>query len=172
MSTSPIVEHYAAERIPNPDPEGPHAWQVHYTVWNAIVRACLRHGRVGPFHERPITDSPDVLDIAGWPLGARTGDEAEYWVIDDWLSDERYVYLEVADPGAFTAEWLRDLMRALGDFPGWGAGVAAFADAYVLVFGDKLMVTGELFERCGDLDAVVQQARLELAKSRRPRDTP
>ena len=168
MQHDPVIEHYTAERVANPNPAGPHPWQVHYTVWNAVIGACRRHGTVGPFLERPITDNPDVNDIDDWPLGA--GPEgSDYWVIDDWWNTERYVYLELPNPAAFTAQWLRDVMNALRPFPGWGVGIMAFEKPYILAFADKLMVTGSIFEKCSDLECVVRQGQAALSKSRRTR---
>lgn len=171
MRASPTIEHYSAERVPDPDPAGPHTWQVHYTVWNAVVGVCRRHGKVGPFLERPITDNPDVNSFDDWPTGFGP-EESDYWVIDDWWDSDRYVYLELPNPRAFTAAWLHDLMDALRPYPGLGVGIGAFEKAYILAFADTLMVTGRIFEACRDVDCVLRKSQAALAEAGRRHRAP
>jgi hypothetical protein len=155
VEAGPTIEHYTAERVPNPYPAGDLPWQVYHTVRNAVLRCCRRHGRAGPMGECPITDGEDTPE--SWLLADR--DRLDFFVVDDQLNHERYVYVEIERPEAFTGEWLRDLVHTLADHDGWGVGIMAWPNAYMLVFADKLMVTGKRFERCRDFDCVVRQGR-------------
>ena len=163
--SDPVIEHYSGERVPNPYPPGQLTWQVYHAVRNAVLRCCRRFGPSGPMGECPITTANEP-SIADWPLGHP--DPVDYLVVDDQYNHERYVYVEVVRPGAFSSEWLRDLVRTLDDYPGWGVGIIAFDKAYILAFSNKLMVTGEIFAECGDLACVVHKGQSEIAKSPQP----
>lgn len=102
------------------------------------------------------------FSLDDWTSGDR--DPIDYFVIDDQYNDERYVYVEVVRPAAFTEAWLRDLMRTLARQPGWGAGLVSFRKGYVLVFADRIIVTGKPFAKCRDLTDVVRQGRAEMEK--------
>jgi hypothetical protein len=148
------IEHYAAERIP--DPEGNVSWADFLEVRNEIVRACRFHGPTGPMGIIDLDKADgtrDLLDI--W----ETGDpDAVYFVHDDQHNNERYQYVECSDPARFTQEWILDLMAALADLPGWGIGIGVHK-AYLLVFADKLMVTGRCFDDVNDLPTLVSSAQ-------------
>ena len=101
--------------------------------------------------ECPITaaDEPPTR----WPLG--DPEPISFFVVDDQYNHERYVYVEIVRPAAFTGEWLRKLVHTIGQFPGWGVGIMAFRQGYILAFGDRLMVNGEIFAGCSDFASVV-----------------
>lgn len=135
------VEHYQAERIPNPNPGGELSDEEFWRVRRAIVALCRRYGTVGP-------DDRD--------------EQPACWVVDDQPNDELYQYVEVYERRFFSADWLRDLMALLRDFPGWGIGVINIRFAYLLIFGHKLMVTGYPFANRNDLESVAEAASLNL----------
>ncbi|MBI3466578.1 MAG: hypothetical protein HY000_26490 [Planctomycetes bacterium] len=156
-----LIEHYTDDRIPNPYPDGSLPWQVYQAVRNAIVRTCRKHGPTGPMGECPL-DAPvrSPYGLRGaWPLG---DDPCVFFVVDDQYNDERYIYLEVCREEQFTEHWLYNLSDALRDFPGWGIGIKNLNLAYILVFEDRLMVTGPIFEECEDVPSVVRAARKVL----------
>lgn len=161
MEVQPSIEYYRTERIPNPYPAGDLPWTVYYTVRNAVVRCCREFGKVGPLGECPVTGDHEPR-IDEWLPG--DADPIDFFVIDDQYNHEQYVYVEIVEAPAFEGEWLRRLMQTLTEFPGWGAGILAFKSAYILVFADKIMVTGSIFENCRDFDGVVRQGQAELAK--------
>jgi hypothetical protein len=158
--SDPIIEHYTAERIPNPYPAGDLPWQVYHTVRNAVVRCCRRFGPTGPMGELPIADSDSPDSEKNWESG--DDDPVDYYIIDDQYNSERYLYMELLRPEALHADWLRDLMAALGSHPGWGVGITNFEEAYALVFSDKLMVTGSAFAACHDLAALLRAGQPAL----------
>ena len=152
----PVV-HYAVERIPNPRPGGL-TWQIYHSVRNAVVRACRAFGPTGPMGECPIVVGPDDPP-SGWPLGDRP---CVFYVIDDQYNEERYIYMEVEPTAAVSAEWLAGLVAVLRDHPGWGIGITNVREGYMLLFADRIMVTGPAFDGCRDAGAVLQSLRSRL----------
>ena len=151
MNMATIIEHFTAERIPNPNPAGEVSWQLYHTVRNAVFRCCKQFGTAGPMGERPIIPDEDE-SARNWHVADH---ESEYYIIDDQYNHECYVYLELLTSRTFSEEWVTAMMQTLGEFPGWGAGLNAFPQAYVLIFADKLLVKGKTFEDCSDLPSVV-----------------
>jgi hypothetical protein len=94
LSDQPKIEHYTAERIPNPYPEGELPWQMYHEVRNAVLRLCRQFGAAGPMGECPITDATEVPD-GEWPLG--DPDLLDFFVVDDQYNHERYIYVEVVN---------------------------------------------------------------------------
>lgn len=137
------IEHYTAERVPNPACASGDEW---FDVADELVGACLKNGPT-------------------WSgcIGPDPGDDvAVSFVFEDtqW-NDERYHYVWV-DPTAFTREWLSDIVGVLGRFPGWGLGVKNVEQGYMLIFADRVMVTGLPFADCDSIDEIVTQARNNL----------
>jgi hypothetical protein len=159
------VEHYTTGRVDNDDPAGEPPWQLHYRVWNAMLAACKRHGRVGPFRRAVIEERDDGPHR--WIRGSE--ESCDFYANPDRMNIERYVYVDVLTLAAITAEWLLDLLRAMRRFPGWGVGVEAWPRAYVLVFGDRLMVTGKAFRGCRSIAGVARRGRAALREVERVR---
>jgi hypothetical protein len=159
-----IVKRYRAERIANPCPSGDVSFNLFHTVRNAVVRACQRHGTVGPLgvfrfwrRDRPLKDWRAQFR-AVWEDGA---DDPDFWVIDDqYNSLELYQYMELSNPLACTVKWLESLTAALRRFPGWGVGVACSPNGYVLVFSDRVMINGLMFRKCKSARDVVDAIRI------------
>lgn len=154
MNTTPRIHYYTEERIENPYPLGELPWHVYHTVRNAIVRCCTEYGSVGPMDERPILDDEEESD-SKWQVGA---DDEEFFVLDDQMNDEQYIYVELTQPDVLTEAWIQAVMKTLIDFPGWGVGLG-FRAGYILIFADELLVTGECFKECQDLAALVVAGR-------------
>ena len=155
---NPPIEHYTAERIPNPDPAGDVSWQRYHTVRNAVLQSCRQFGPSGPMGPCPIIEADRPPD--NWPVG--DPNPIDYFVVDDQYNHERYIYVEVVRPGAFTADWLLELVATMGQFAGWGVGIMAFEKAYILAFADRLMVTGDLFTACNDFHSIVRAGQSAL----------
>ena len=162
--SDPAIEHYTVEHVPNPNPAGDVSWQIYHTVRNAVLQCCKQFGPSGPMGECPITDASEPPQE--WPVG--DPHPIDYFVVDDQYNHKRYVYVEVVRPTAFMRKWLLELVRAMGQFPGWGVGVMAFEKAYILAFGDRLMVTGEIFAACTDFVGVVHSGQHALATMPKP----
>jgi hypothetical protein len=153
-----VVEHYTADRIPNPYPGGELPWQIYHTVRNAVVRTCRRHGPTGPLGERPL-DQAYVQSAKQWELG---DEDPVYWIVDDQYNHEMYLYMEFQDARGCTPEWLADVTRTLAEFPGWGIGVASLKKGYVLIFTDRLLVQGPGFRECRDAASVVRAMQKQV----------
>lgn len=136
-----IVKHYSAERVPNPNPRGTTPWKRFEEVRAALVGVCRKYGVAGP------DDKPYDCDC---------------YVVGDQYNDELYQYIEVYNRQLLSARWLQDMMAALRRFPGWGAGLSNIRFAYLLIFGDKLMVTGFPFAGCDDVESVAAAASANL----------
>ncbi len=138
-----LIEHYTAERVPNYDPAGDPSWEKFAEVRQSVLKVCARHGTTGPDLEYDIKIGPD------------------FWVVDDRYNAERYQYVQVYKPSLLTAQWIADMMAALAEHPCWGVGVSNITGGYLLIFGDRLMVTGP-FHYCNDLESVAITAAKNL----------
>lgn len=135
------VEHYTCERIPNPNPQGVTPEAAFEKVRQVIVTVCRKYGVTGP------DDNPFDCDV---------------YVIEDQYNDELYQYVEVYSRSLLSPAWIRDLMAALRTVPGWGIGVKNIRFAHLLIFADKLMVTGYPFAGCHNLESVAAAASANL----------
>lgn len=145
LNEVPIIG-YLETRIANlPEPsdlkenkEGvsPHgiAW---YSLREDLVLVCGKHGRAGP----------NTFEMS-----------AQFWVVDDCHNDERYQYVQILDPESLTCDWLADTIALLRIYPRWGIGISNLRDAYMLIFGDRLMVTGQPLENCDTAERILQAA--------------
>ncbi len=146
------VVHYTTERVENPNPRGETPMEEFFAVRGDLVEACRRFGPTGPEDRR-------LADAGG--RGMR------YWVVDDQYNDELYQYVDVLDPEGFSEGWLAAVGGVLRRRPGWGVGVGHLRDGYILIFGDRLMVTGPIFEDCRDQAAVLRAAARSVPDSDR-----
>jgi hypothetical protein len=89
----------------------------------------------------------------------------KYWVIDDQYNDEIYQYIEVYASEALSAKWLDAVVHVLRRYPGWGVGVRNLDRAYLLIFANRLMVTGRTFEDCHDTASVLRAAAANLREA-------
>jgi hypothetical protein len=144
------VQHYRTKRVPNPSPTGELPWRQYQTVRNTIVRTCRRHGPTGPLGEFPL-DKEDA-DLIDWEPG---DDNPVYYIVDDQYNDEMYLYMEFVDPKGFKKAWLEDITETLRQFPGWGIGVNSLQKGYIIIFANKLMVTGPLFRGCRNAISII-----------------
>lgn len=152
------IEHYTADRVPNPNPRGETTFQLYHTVRNAMVKCCRRHGPVGPLGILPISFWGSY-NVFKWKKG---DPDPWYWIIDDQYNEELYLYAEILKKDALTLPWLHDVGKTLSKYPGWGMGINNIKNGYVLVFANKLMVHGEAFANCNSVDAVVSAAQSSM----------
>jgi len=100
------------------------AW---YAVRKCVLLESSCYGHVGP-------DDPS--------------DTKQFWLVDDCLNDKCFQYMEILDPSVATKDWIAAMIHVLQAFPKWGLGVTNLSDGYLLIFGDRLMVTGPSFASC------------------------
>lgn len=141
------VVHYREGRIDNyPPPEemeenekGISANDVNwYGLREDLLNVLEKHGLTGP-------DDP--------------AEDLHFYLVDDRYNEERYHYLEVYKPSVLTLTWLADTTGVLRSYSGWGVGVKNVRKAYLLVFADRLLVTGPAFRRCKDAPSVLEAAK-------------
>jgi len=148
------VEHYQSERIPNPYPGGDLSWRQYQAVRNAMVLTCRRHGPTGPMGEFPLhKNSADIMD---WEPG---DSNPVYFIVDDQYNDEMYLFMEFVASAGCTGTWLEDVTATLSHFPGWGIGINSLESCYVLIFADRLLVTGPAFSLCRNAEQVINAIR-------------
>jgi hypothetical protein len=105
---------------------------------------------------------PDL--VKAWQAGDK---DSVFFVLDDQWNNERYIYVEITKFEYFTEGFLEDLARSLVRFPGWGIGINGLRQGYslkgyILVFADRLMVTGRVFKNCFDLASIIAATERNL----------
>jgi hypothetical protein len=151
---------YTKERIPNPYHKRTLPWQVYHKVRNAVVHTCRRHGPTGPMGICPISFWRRAPNILKWEHG---DPDPLYYIIDDQYNDERYLYAELLDGDAFSAEWLVDITRTLDGFPDWGICLSGIPGHYLIIFAKKIMVNGPQLSNCKTVREVLRVVQ-ELIK--------
>lgn len=56
------------------------------------------------------------------------------------------------------SRWLLSITEALREFEGWGLGISNIPDSYILIFGNRLLVKGQL-AKCATPAEVVEETR-------------
>ncbi len=103
----PLKVVFASEQNPSVPLEDTLNEGVFNRARNLLVRACARHGTVGPSGELPDgTGLPGLLD------------DPDFYIVDDWYGDDMRVLVE-PKPNVITAQWLRDLVGVLHFLPNW-----------------------------------------------------
>jgi hypothetical protein len=105
----------------------------------------------------------DPYGMEGWPLG---DDPCDYFLVDDQYNHEQYLYLEIYATERLSLSLLVDVVAALRDHPGWGVTVNNIDRGVMLIFSDKVMVTGPVFARCKSIESVLRTARRNLGGTR------
>lgn len=143
----PVI-HYRTKHILDDRPgAGPRAARRFWDVYVDIGNVCRKYGPVGPDDQEAGYDYDDFV----------------FWIVEDQYNDERYHYVEVCRPEGMTEGWLLDLATLLRrKWPDWGLGIS-IPLGYVMVFADRLMVTGRTFRRCTDVPQLVAHARQAMA---------
>ena len=134
-----LVVHYQSDYVPNPNPNGETPAEYFYAVRGCVLAASQTHGETGPESR---SDTP------------------RYWLVEDQYNDELYQIMQVYEPEGWTIEWLTSLMDALRKHERWGVSISNIDQGQLLVFADRVMVTGPTFARCHDLASVVSAARI------------
>ena len=122
-----------------------------HRVRNAVLHVCRQFGTVGPVGEfQPSSDEDGIHKVAEGPVEDA---DPDFYVVDDmWNEVDRYVRVEPSSNGT-TPHLLRLMAQALSAYPRWAVGFG-FADGYLLVFAEKLMVKGQKFRDCHDFASV------------------
>lgn len=160
---------YRSKRVPNEYPGGDLPWQVYHAVRNALVTTCRRFGPTGPMGQVKIVadvEDPHRQIIHDRDFWERGDPDPTYFILDDQFNNERYCYAELFGDDPFHAGWLLAITATLREFDGWGLAVSTIPNSYVLIFGDRLMVSGRL-ATCRTAAEVVETARRLIRRGRR-----
>lgn len=164
------VKAFKSDRVPNPEPGGVLPWQKYHTVRNALVQTCRRHGPTGPMGViKIVADAEDVMTLLARDFSVwKPGDpDPMYFILDDQFNHERYCYAELYGDDPLTENWLAAMTETLRQFEGWGLGVKNIPDSYLLIFSDRLLVTGQL-AKCKTATDVVEEASRLLKRGPKP----
>jgi hypothetical protein len=155
QTEEPLVKviHYTSNRVDNPNPRGETSRIEFDKVRQDVIATCRRFGMTGP------DKGPD-----GWPTNPA------YFVIDDQYNSELYQYVEVLDRKAMSAEWIKSAMQTLARHPGWGICIKNIKNGYLIIFADRLMITGPVFEECNDATSVATTVSKHLGGIRGEHD--
>jgi hypothetical protein len=103
-------------------------------------------------------DLLNVLEKHGLTAPDDPAENPHFYLVDDRCDEERYHYMEIYEPSVLTMNWLKETTHVLRSYSGWGVGVN-LRRAYVLIFADKLLVTGPAFRRCKEPATVLEAAK-------------
>ncbi|HWL92598.1 MAG TPA: hypothetical protein VNT79_03615 [Phycisphaerae bacterium] len=157
----PIV-HYTVNRVANPGDE-PLTWSDFHIVRNGLVHLCRRHGKTGPrgilrFTAEETRHRKTLADLGDDHF--EPGDAKPlYLVATEQDGDNRYLSMSLTDRCGLTEDWLLEIMALLEEYPGWGVCVEGFRRGSLIIFADKIMVTGPRFKPCRTLAEVVKEGR-------------
>jgi hypothetical protein len=160
---------FAAKRVPKEYPGGDLPWQVYHTVRNAIVATCRRCGPTGPMGAvKIVADAEDPYQMLArdrdfWERGDQN---PANFILDSQLNNERYCYAEILGNDSFRAGWLLAITATLSEFDGWGLGISNIPDSYVLIFCNRLMVSGRL-AKCRTATEVIEMSQRLIRRGRK-----
>lgn len=153
------VVHYADERIT--DHWGRReelTWREYHAARNRLFDICAKHGTAGPMGKRDVEGDEDASDDT-WHVAH---DEPDFWIVDDQLNYERYLYLEICSPMKVTEKWLCDALSMGEDFAGWGVCVTNVRKGYMIILPPVILVMGPAFARAGTAEECVEVLRQKL----------
>jgi hypothetical protein len=159
----PII-HYRGYRLPD-HAQGP-GYDVDETSFlrarNDIVEACVRHGTVGPCGKW--NEGEDTY--VGFELGAP---QPKFDIDMEWRNTEHYLYLcSDEKASAISHDWLRDVQATLAErLPLWALCVTDLDEACILIFHNKIMLSGKLFAGVGTIEDLIRSWKDQRRRSSR-----
>jgi hypothetical protein len=78
----------------------------------------------------------------------RADQSCYYFLLDDWLNDDRWQRINLCDPKGVTPEWFDAMRRVLALRPRWALSIRAFESGHALLFANRLVVAGEAYRGC------------------------
>lgn len=102
---------------------------------NHLLEICQKHGKAGPLDfDDDESDEDKLEDI-----------DEDFWVVEDQLNYERYLYMEINSPKKVTANWLNDVLQFDAKFSAWGVCVTNIKLGYLIILPPVLLVMGPAF---------------------------
>jgi hypothetical protein len=129
------------------DPSNPIVTSEQYFgLRNAIVRTLLPFGTVGPVGELHLLVDEDGQSRYVSDDGAFF--DSDFYVLNEWWNDWSFYILVEIMRALITEGVLSSLLQVLQAMPPhWAIGISVDNDmGYILLFADKIMVKGPLFE--------------------------
>lgn len=139
-----LVQYYDSDHVKNPNPLGDTPYDRFDRVRQAIVAVCRRYGPVCP--EDQFNGDGTVTDYG-------------FFVADDQYNSELFHYAEIHNRDVITTKWIHNIQDTLRRFKGWGLCLMNIRFGYVILFADRILITGPPFVNCSTVDDVIQTAR-------------
>jgi hypothetical protein len=86
----------------------------------------------------------------------------DFFVVDDQLNNERYIYVEVNSTALFSTEWINAVMRCLEQMKGWGIGITNLSNGYLILLHGIILVRGAIFDKVTTADSLIAAVRNNL----------
>jgi len=147
----PVI-HYRSNYVANPNPNGETPFDEFWDVRHSLLAVSQQFGPTGPEFRSDI------------PL--------HFWLVEDQYNDDLYQNMEVYEPGAWKAEWLSALIGCLEHHKGWAISIGNIENGHMLLYADRVMVTGPTFEGCRDIASVATAAKLACERLEERRNGP
>ena len=111
------VVHFSDKRITDPAGKTMLPWRVYQSARNAVLEACRPFGSIGGMEACPIVEglSDEVIEQE-WKGGEWN---PAFFIVDDQLNYERYLYIEIFDAEAVTMDWLVEVVKSLEHWSEW-----------------------------------------------------
>jgi hypothetical protein len=155
------IAHYNDDRIDDPRKRFKLPSAAFHHARNLILRECRRFGTVGAMDEYPLM--PELSEEQADEQWKTTGlPNPDFFVVDDQLNSERYIYVEVHSSALFSKEWIGAVASALGKSPGWGVAVTNLRNGYMILLENIVLVSGPLFAGLKTIDDMVEAAQRNL----------
>ncbi len=146
------IVHYVDTHIVDPRGQTTLPWEEYQAARNKILEVCRRFGTIGPMDLYPLQEGLTKDDAHRLWKSSPLYDP-DFFVVDDQLNDERYIYVEI-NGSAFSKEWIGDICDTLDEMRGWGVAVKNILNGYLILFPALLLVNGSVFQNCIDLECV------------------
>lgn len=124
--------------IPNPHLDGETPFEEFWTVRSKVLAGTGPYGKTDPDDG---SDSPD------------------FWLVEDQLNHERYQLMEFNSAEAVSVELFESLSSALKATEGWGIIINGFDYGHILLFEDRLVLAGSLFDGCTTIENVASAVK-------------
>ena len=155
------IVHYTDKHIVDPRGKSELPEREYQTARNEILEVYRRFGTIGPMDSWPVAGGLSEREI--WALWkASPENNPDFYVLDDQLNYERYIYIEIGNRNALSEGWMSCISSKLKELDGWGVGITNIRNGYLILLNSAVLVNGPVFAECKDLNCVVDACREHL----------
>ncbi len=155
------IVHYSDKRVADPRGATALSYQDFHRARNAVLATCRLFGTVGAMAEYPLDASlTEIASDAAWAVTPHS--KPDFFVVDDQLNNDRYIYIEISPQVHVSSEWLCAMATCLLALDGWGIAITNVTNGYVIVLAQVLLLHGPVFDGCKDLEEVAYALRMHL----------